>query len=760
MFSGSKMEKIIWLENISKDAVDLVGSKGAQLGELKKTGLQIPDGFVITTDVYKDIIKKSQLSKELEDVLSKLNVENTKELEQASNKIQSFITSMELPTDVEKSIIESYKKLGGLVAVRSSATAEDLKEASFAGQLSTFLNISEGRLIESVKKCIASLFTARAIYYRHQKNIDHMKSSIAVLVQKMIKSKKAGVAFSINPVTNKEEIVIEAVSGLGEAVVGGQTIPDNYIVVKETNKIKESRISKDLPVLNDVELSQLSEIIKKIEEHYNFPQDIEWTIDDKIYILQARPITTLQVRKKPDWTKILAREYGVQYTELSLRCLSPENKSIVPAPFYEQIYIPEDGNEACYMDKNKWNEFVTSLKKKYLENLENYEEFEKMFMETGNDYMKTAEQIAKSNLKGKNNKELKEVYLNYQSKNLRYGPFIWMQFIINNFFADKSKEIITNKLGVDNKNLFDFIEVAFKPDKKVASIQLIDIATGWENLNEGEKSSIYEQFKWLPCLDVHNKPWTKEEFFSHINEFKKTEKKLSVTYEMLIKQIKPSKKEKQILDATKRLSYLKDLKDDFRRQGILHGQKLFGEIANRMGIGLQDISYVTKEEITEFLDNDNVISKNVIEDRKKGFAIYFNQEKKIECRSGKDIEPALNELGIVVSEEFSEEIKGTPASPGRAKGIVTIVKGVSDLTRVKKGNILVAVTTHPDYVPAMQRAVAIVTDEGGVTSHAAIISRELGLPCVVGTKYATKSLKDGDEIEIDANTGVVRKIKK
>ncbi|MBI3034451.1 hypothetical protein HYY72_04795 [Candidatus Woesearchaeota archaeon] len=227
---------------------------------------------------------------------------------------------------------------------------------------------------------------------------------------------------------------------------------------------------------------------------------------------------------------------------------------------------------------------------------------------------------------------------------------------------------------------------------------------------------------------------------------------------MLIQEIKPSGKEEQMIYIAKRLSYLKDLKDDFRRQGILHGQELFKEIASRAKISLEDISYLMEEEIIDFLDNKNAISKDLIDERKHGFVIYFNGEKKIECKSGKDMEPALNELGIVVFEEFSEEIKGTPASPGKAKGHVIIVRGVSDLGKVNKGDILVAVTTHPDYVPAMQRVVGIVTDEGGITSHAAIIARELGLPCIVGTKYATKSLKSGDKVEIDADIGVVRKL--
>lgn len=281
-----------------------------------------------------------------------------------------------------------------------------------------------------------------------------------------------------------------------------------------------------------------------------------------------------------------------------------------------------------------------------------------------------------------------------------------------------------------------------------------------ENLSEAEKSEVYKKFQWIPCLDIHNRPWTKEEFSSHINEFKKAEKKLPISYEVFIEQIKPSQNEKLILDVAKKLTYLKDLKDDFRRQGIFYGQKLFEEISKRIGCELRDMSYMLEEEVIDFLDNGNVVPMDIVEERKKGFVIYFTPERKIECKTGNDIKPALAMLGLTAAEEISEEIKGVSASRGRARGAVVIVRGVSDLIKVKHGNILVAVSTHPDYVPAMQRAAAIVTDEGGITSHASIVARELGVPCIVGTKNATKSLKDGDEVDVDAYSGIVRKIRK
>ncbi len=458
------------------------------------------------------------------------------------------------------------------------------------------------------------------------------------------------------------------------------------------------------------------------------------------------------------WKKILSREYGVQYTELSLRSLGPENAFIVPFPFYGQVYVPENGNQACYINESEWNAFVSALKEKYLDKPENYGEFERLFMETGGDYAAVAKKIAETPLADSSNAELKQIYLDYQAKNLRYAPFIWIQFIINNFFAEMAKEIISSRITA-NEDFHSFIEVALKPDKKASSIRLNDIAAGWGSMDESEKDEAYEKFKWVPCLDIHNKSWAREEFFSHISDFKIDANTSNISYESMIERVNPSEEEKHPLAIAKRLSYLKDLKDDFRRQGVFYGQNLFREMAGRMGLTLEDMSYLLEPEIVEFLDNGNKVPLSMVSERKKGFVIYFAQDKNIECRSGDSVKTVLDRLGIAIDEKVSSEIKGMPASLGRAKGVVKIIRGVADLSKVKKGDILVAVSTHPDYIVAMQKAVAIITDEGGITSHAAIVSREMGIPCIVGTKNATRSLKDGDAVEVDAKAGTVRKIR-
>lgn len=321
-----RAENILWFKEISKADIPSVGGKGANLGELMGAGLPVPDGFVLTVKAYFDFLKKYQIERKILQTTIGLDVENNPALNKAAKEIKEEILKHPLPSDLEKEIISAYKKLGPpagggneLVAVRSSATAEDLPTASFAGQQATFLNVQgEKELIEAVKKAWASLFEPRAIYYRTVNHFDHLKVGLAVPVQKMVQSEVAGVMFTIDPVKNdKSKIVIDAAYGLGEIVVSGAVTPDHYVVEKKSLKILEKKIAKQtweikksgsgnkkvdvLPELQekqkltDEQIIELAKIGLKIEDHYQFPQDTEWALEGgKIFMVQSRPVTTLK----------------------------------------------------------------------------------------------------------------------------------------------------------------------------------------------------------------------------------------------------------------------------------------------------------------------------------------------------------------------------------------------------------------------------------------------------------------------------------
>jgi pyruvate,water dikinase len=319
------MEIVKWFEDLGKADVNKAGGKGANLGELVKAGLPVPPGYVITAQAYLLFTTESGLSQKISHAIEGLDVDDTLALQAKAKEIQDMITNADMPSVIKSEIIKAYEELSKrdsvkaqFVAVRSSATMEDSEQASFAGMNATFLNVhGKEDLIRKVKECWASLYGARVVFYRSKKEFLD-EPVIAVVVQKMVNSDKAGVMFTANPSNkNLASLVIEGAFGLGEVVVGGQVSPDYYEVEKSTLKVKDARVSHknfkiirddkgqnlevklskkeaEEQVLSEAEVQELTNLGLKIEEHYGSPQDTEWAIEgSKIYMVQSRPITTL-----------------------------------------------------------------------------------------------------------------------------------------------------------------------------------------------------------------------------------------------------------------------------------------------------------------------------------------------------------------------------------------------------------------------------------------------------------------------------------
>lgn len=321
--SGSRT--IVWLNEIGKDDVALVGGKGANLGELTRLGVPVPSAFIVTADAYFRFLDETGLRRQIKSALAGLDHNNTSILHKTADRIKSLIINADMPDDIAREIRAAYSQMGeGPVAVRSSATAEDLPEASFAGQQATFLNVvGAAAVIKAVQRCWASLFEARAIFYRAQGGYDDLKVGIAVPVQHMVQSETSGVMFTVEPVTSdRSKIVIEAVFGLGEAIVSGEITPDHYVVDKASLRLTEKMVVVqnrklvrsddpdaaepnmwvDVPTppanrqkLADRQIIELAKIGLKVEQHYGHPQDIEWAMENgNLYLVQTRPVTTLR----------------------------------------------------------------------------------------------------------------------------------------------------------------------------------------------------------------------------------------------------------------------------------------------------------------------------------------------------------------------------------------------------------------------------------------------------------------------------------
>ncbi|MBI4708856.1 MAG: hypothetical protein HY764_01470 [Candidatus Portnoybacteria bacterium] len=313
------MKLIKFFKEFSKKDIGVAGGKGASLGEMTRAKIPVPQGFVILASAFDQFLGETDLNVEIESRLRKINLKDINSIDRISNEIKNLIGDAEFPKIIAKEIFKEFLRLKTkYVAVRSSATAEDSLIASWAGELESYLNTTRNNLLENVKKCWASLFTPRAIFYRHEKKMHKAKVSVAIVVQEMVQSEISGICFTVHPVTeDKNQIVIEAGYGLGEAIVGGKITPDTYIISKKDSKILDKNISRqrikitkkgsggtketmvarakqEKQKLKDNEILKLAQICRKIEKYYKKPQDIEWALKGgKIYILQSRPITTL-----------------------------------------------------------------------------------------------------------------------------------------------------------------------------------------------------------------------------------------------------------------------------------------------------------------------------------------------------------------------------------------------------------------------------------------------------------------------------------
>lgn len=340
----SEYKFIKWFNEIGKEDIAIVGGKGANLGELTSFGLPVPPGFCVIAPAYDAFIEYAELDEVVRFLMESIDVENVDDLTEVSKEIQNKIETAEFLPELKEEIIKAYREFSNdinvenpEVAVRSSATAEDLPDASFAGQQDTYLHISgEEELLNHIRECFASLWTSRAIYYREKQNFNHFDVSLCVVVQKMVNSEKSGVMFTANPInSSRDEMMINASYGLGEAVVSGNVTPDEYIIDKNTRKIIEKNISSkklmvikksqgvgtelvnvsdvlgeeavDRECLSEEELNTLIDRGLKVEELYGSVQDTEWGFDKdtrEFYFLQSRPITTIKEKKEEKLVKL------------------------------------------------------------------------------------------------------------------------------------------------------------------------------------------------------------------------------------------------------------------------------------------------------------------------------------------------------------------------------------------------------------------------------------------------------------------------
>ena len=744
-------------KKISKNDVLLAGGKGASLGEMTQASIPVPYGFVILANAFERFLKETDLNFEIETALDSVNHKEMHTVEHASEKIQALILEAEMPKDISEEIQRFFKNLNTkFVAVRSSATAEDSASAAWAGQLESYLNTTEENLLKNVKKCWASLFTPRAIFYRFEKDLHKQKISVAVVVQKMVESEKSGIAFSVHPVTqDRNQLIIEAGLGLGEAIVSGQITPDSYVVEKQPRRIIDKNVQtqsrglyraenggnewQDIDkeqggkqVLSDEEILGLSEIILKIESHYNFPCDIEWAFEqEKFYIVQSRPITTLQT--EPQW--IAKAHLNYDYFSLSTVAESYEKEltKIVGFPFnykYENLDVFYDQNNV----------------EKHAKILETSQKITDKQIDFIKQHIRSLIQASEKFGNKNDIKAFEKWYKSYRE----FLPALGIVFGLELALERKLKSFLSED---------DFHKVAFARETAAAEEQksILELAKIPENSDDFKQvvKAHLEKFSWLGNKMMSYAPFTEEQVISRVSavrgipgqldEMKANRKKLEDGLNEVLVTL--SSEQKKFVERYREILFLRTERADAVCKAAQLTHPLFSWIGEKLKYNRTELLRFSKNEIVEMFMGMNRINPS---EREQYHALFINGRFQAFWGSWGIVQQRVK--GVL-------EIKGIIACKGYAKGIVKIVNDLPDLKKFERGDILVAPYTNPNMVPAMEKAAAIITNIGGLTSHAAIVSRELNKPCIIGTQNATQILSDGDIVEVDANVGIVRILK-
>lgn len=760
------MELVRNFEQLNKNDVLLAGGKGASLGEMMQAGISIPPGFVILSTVFEKFLEETDLNIEIDSVLHSVNHKEMHTIENVSEKIKALILREEISRDITKEIKKIFKNLNSkFVAVRSSATAEDSVSAAWAGQLESYLNTTEENLIENVKKCWASLFTPRAIFYRFEKDLHKQKISVAVVVQKMIESEKSGIAFSVHPVTqDKNQLIIEAGLGLGEAIVSGKITPDSYVVEKQPRRIIDKNVqtqSRELyraknggnewrdiskeqgekQVLSDKEILELSEIVLRIENHYGFPVDIEWAYEnEKFYIVQSRPITTIMKKKeavkelKPDSTRevMVSHQSDLLTQDLILTgifkyCKFTDYGLSFDFPLIRYEHGSGDISYPVWQVKElkqlKLSDRDLTRLVKFLENeLSTYRKFLIDFQkETSN------------NRDGLNKVK---TYFEKSEKGASTIPY---------FAFEMSLYSRLEKEGVSPKDIPSTLT-----DTSLASLEIEKLYSKYkkeiETLKQQPKSlsdvlkleleRFCERFGYLGMIYFKGNPWTISEAYRML---------LATTTKKLVNKER-QKKLSKIVKVASDLLRLRTQKWELMCYGAYLFRKFIKQFYSDVII-YEDLLNLRINEVINI-----VAGKYQAEDigqRRKNFVLEITP---------KSVFLSTNAVALAETMTIGDvkEIRGTVAQSGKVVGKAKIVLTPKEGYKVDDGDILVTKMSTPDFLPIMRKASAFVTDIGGITSHAAIVSREMQKPCIIGTKNATKTLKDGMMIEVDADNGIVK----
>lgn len=790
--------------NLGRNDAGLAGGKGASLGEMTQAGIPVPPGFVVLADTFEQFIKETDLIQEIDAILATVDHKEIHTVESASEKIQALIKNAQTPEDIKSSILKDFDTLGTeFVAVRSSATAEDGQDHAWAGQLDSYLNVTRDTVLEKVQHCWASLFTPRAIFYRFEKGLDTTKISVAVVVQKMVNSEVSGIAFSVHPVTeDRNQLIIEAGYGLGEAIVSGQITPDSYVVEKEPRNILDINVSEqsrglfrkagggnewkelgeqgEKQVLTGPQINELSDIIVGIENHYGFPCDIEWAFEQgKFYIVQSRPITTLSHIEPP--TEEVKKKISFNSEELEnfdvydYRYFGLWKNDILSSAFWQDCHdqdtlnklglsMKETGCLSLYgghflVKESLCNEVEKQIAEKILEG-------DKQFFE--NVKLVTDSILQASVEYGKTIPGTKVTVENVEKLFTELRKVNFILYLGASHLVNAAEKVLSDAV-VEEKFPAEYVLDIIPPVVSPLSIQQKEVLRLKKIIGDRSFEEVKKDTELIKELDEHAKKYSWIEILNLVGDL--------VTTERLFEQIQHTKEVKeveeksipQISDSLKFKAwamyicgYVKQVSAEYFSMLTADAYYFLRDIANELNLEYRQFTLLCPKEIIAGLKGEiskEELKAKALSRRDLNWLLFVPENNVCSVVEDKEDVEKLKDSMLPKIDESAVEIRGVTAYPGKIRGVARIVMNRDEFDKMQTGDILVSTMTTPDFVILMQQASAIVTDIGGLLCHAAIVSREIHKPCIIGTKVATQVIKDGDIVEVDADNGVIRIIK-
>ncbi|MFH1631839.1 MAG: PEP/pyruvate-binding domain-containing protein [bacterium] len=710
-----KFTKLI--SDIDKGDVSIAGGKGASLGEMAGAGIAMPGGFVVLAGAFDKFLAEANIVAEVKSVLGSVDTGQVHTVDDASEKIRGLILGADIPSQIVDEIKSEFGKLGAeFVAVRSSATAEDGATAAWAGQLETYLNSTSADLVANVQKCWASLFTPRAIFYRAEQGLGREPVSVAVVVQKMIESDVSGVAFSVHPVTQDlNQLIIEASFGLGEAIVSGQVTPDSYVVSKSNGKIVSRTVHAQNRAL--VRSATGGNAWQEVPEEKGKGQ----VLSDE----QIAELASMVIKIENHYGFPVDIEWA--YADGRLKILQARPITTLPDQQPVKSKIDKASGEAVdYIKSQKW--FLGTRAEESLFYFSAKLEGQRRFMES------------------------------------EYGvPFV------EAVLAPKEKDFPVRIYN--RRQAVDF--------HKVSEQRVLDEPAVLEKFL-AEDEELWQEIE-SECVELEGRIDQKDEgsavasFKAIVENYSRYGFHFFVIFSL---GMKLTEHRESIDEAAKVILGKHDL---WRNRVALEEEKLgkclfefLDYLTSTKQLALEPVEimkYLTVDEVVSLVDGKLGIDEaRDLVDRRKGGYVYLglrNIDKvvvddptQVAAISGfvtglvDEVEGRLVEACVV---------KGQATFTGEpVRGEVVVVRDDADLEAKGgslAGKILVTVQTRPKFMQYLKGVKAIVTDEGGITCHAAIISREMRIPCVIGTTVGTRVLRDGMEVEVDFESGEVKNLK-